>query len=105
MRTKRKKIKIELTQNQIVKLWPFFQAVADDNLAANYPHRLAILGQAQAVDKGKVTATAEFILLSADEARNVEAVLAGRDREACWRCGSSATETVDLCERCYEELS
>ena len=48
MRTKRKKIKIELTQKQIVKLLPFFQAVADDNLAANWKQPLKWSRQAAA---------------------------------------------------------
>lgn len=76
---RRKKIVVELTTTQIDKLWPFFQAVIDDNNDEKWvgPSRLGIMGQATASDEepGRVRGQVRFMLLTADEAAAVAAVL------------------------------
>lgn len=78
MRTKRKKIKIELTQDQIVKLWPFFDEVQINERVMGL-HGLAVMGQAWVKDDepGRVKGWAEWTLLTAEETRAVVQLLKG----------------------------
>lgn len=75
MATRRKRIKIELTQDQVNTLWPFFQAVMDDNLETDYAYRLAVFGQAWVKDEGAVRGWAQWVLLTPGETVAVQALL------------------------------
>lgn len=75
MAKRRKTIRVELTQGQIDKLWPLFQAVASDNAETQGARRLAVLGQARVEDNGKVTGWAQWTVLTAEEAAAVAVLL------------------------------
>lgn len=93
---KRKTIKIELTPDQISKLWPLLEGLNDYNRQASTEGRTAILGRIEVEDTGKVRATTNWTLLTPAEASAVQTLLGGtgtigkapKKRRAAKKCGA-----------------